>query len=84
MMDERLIYQSGSQCHPQGTQTIIRRKIMAQTKANDLSAIGICYQAQISKVLTGADIRNIAYPKLVCPLGYHVLHQILVLPEPMA
>ena len=43
-------------------QTIVRRKIMAHFKANDLSAVGICYQAQISKVLFNTQIGYIAYP----------------------
>jgi hypothetical protein len=56
---------------------------MAQTKANDLSAIGIRYQAQISKVLFNTYIGNVAYPKLIRALNYQSVHQVLVLPEPV-
>lgn len=54
---------------------------MAHTKANDLSAVGIGDQAQVSKVLFNTDISNITYPQLTGPLWYQIAPQIRIFPE---
>ena len=54
---------------------------MAHKKANDLSAVGICYQAQISKVLFNTQIGNVAYPQLIRAFRYQITPQIRIFPE---
>ena len=54
---------------------------MAHSKANDLSAVGIGYQAQVSKVILNPQIGNVAYPQLIGAFRYQITPQIRILSE---